>query len=60
VELLSDESYRITAVHSGKVLTVLDPKTDGANVVQYQWTGSDNQRWYIEACSDGYVKIECN
>ncbi|MGK5530646.1 RICIN domain-containing protein [Streptomyces sp. URMC 129] len=45
------------ARHSGKVLDVSGLSTDnGAPVIQWDWWGGDNQRWFLEAIGDGYVR----
>ncbi|RKY46076.1 MAG: hypothetical protein DRP91_09385 [Candidatus Neomarinimicrobiota bacterium] len=32
---------------------------DGANVLQWNYHGADNQRWRIISVGDGYYRIEC-
>jgi hypothetical protein len=45
------------AHHSGKVLDVKDGFLDnGVPVIQWDWSGRDNQRWRLEAVGDGYVR----
>ncbi len=50
--------YKIIAVHSAKSLCVQNQNINpGANVVQYAYTGSDNQQWLLKDCGDGYYNI---
>ncbi|HUM82607.1 MAG TPA: RICIN domain-containing protein [Lachnospiraceae bacterium] len=47
--------YRITDIHSGKVLDVDGGGTsDGTNVQQYFWNGTDAQLWKIVKDGTGY------
>ena len=40
------EAYRIMSVNSCKVLDVSGASTDdGAQIIQYEWNGGDNQKW---------------
>lgn len=40
--------YRITAVHSGKVLDIASrSRANGANIQQFQWSGGPNQLWTL-------------
>lgn len=56
-ENLGDGSYRLIAMHSGKVLDVNFNTANQANVVQHDWHGGDNQRWIFEPVGDGYYKV---
>ena len=50
-------------MHSGKVLEVAgSSKNNGANVQQYTWNNTDNQKWYIKYANEGYYYIvsKCN
>lgn len=59
VRPIPDGVYRITAVHSGKVLDVYDASlSQGANVIQYPWIGDDNQRWQFTFLGNGYYRID--
>ncbi|MES2731183.1 MAG: RICIN domain-containing protein [Bacteroidota bacterium] len=50
--------YKVSAKHSGKVLEVAGGSTEnGANVQQYEWNGTDGQKWSVEATTDGYYKL---
>lgn len=50
--------YKITAVHSAKVLDVQGANCNcGANVNQYESNGTDAQFWYVRDCGDGYYNI---
>ena len=45
----SDNTYRITSVHSDKDLTVSAQSRDPrAEVIQWDWADYDNRRWYIQ------------
>lgn len=55
-EKLSDGSYKITAVHSGKVLAP-ESSSHGAQVTQQDWSGSDLQKWYLYSRGNGWYKI---
>jgi hypothetical protein len=46
IESLPDKTYKITAVHSHKPLTV-----KGEQVVQWEWENSDSQKWTISGKS---------
>ena len=52
VEYIGEEYYKITAEHSGLVLTVKD-----GNVIQSKYTGSDVQKWKIVDAGEGYCNI---
>jgi len=50
--------FRIKALHSGKVVSVESQSTDdGANIVQWSWTGDANQQWLFESVEPGYYRI---
>lgn len=52
--LISAGTYKITAVHSGKVLDVNGvSQADGAIVQQWQYVGGLNQQWQVEPLADG-------
>ncbi len=52
-------TYQIIAVHSGKCLDVAGASmNDGANVIQYTWHGSDNQRWKVIPAGGDYYQIQ--
>ncbi len=54
----SDGTYKITVLSSNKVLT--NPSYSYVNGTQlrfYDWTGANNQKWYIVDCGSGYVKF---
>lgn len=49
LEPTGDGYYYIVVQHSGKVLDVADGNTeDGAKIIQWSETGSDNQKWKLE------------
>jgi len=53
-----NEFYVIIAKHSGKCLDVRGISTDkGANIIQYDYWGEDNQKWKLEPVGDGYYRI---
>ena len=49
--------YKITAGHTGKSLTVKDGKIEeGTQIVQYEYTGSDSQKWVLrDSQKNGWV-----
>ncbi|WP_160716951.1 RICIN domain-containing protein [Chitinophaga solisilvae] len=50
--------YKITAVHSGLVLTVIDnPLAEGSRIQQAEWKGDAFQQWRFVNIGDGYVAI---
>ncbi len=50
--------YEIVAKHSGLALDVYGGRTyDGTNIIQYHYTGGDNQQWKFESIGNGYYKI---
>lgn len=55
---LSEGRVSLTSVHSGKVLEVDAASTDdGANVIQWDDNGDDNQQWDLEDLGNGYYSI---
>lgn len=56
-DFAADSCYRITALHSGKVLEVASGSTaNGAIVQQGDWVNGDHQKWKIIP-NDGFYKI---
>ena len=50
--------YRISFEHSGKCLTVKNRNiSSGEEVVQYEWSEGDNQKWTIRDNGDGSLGI---
>lgn len=59
VRPIPDGVYRITAMHSGKVLDVYDASLNSNEmIIQYPWVGDNNQRWYFTFLGNGYYRIE--
>lgn len=55
---LPDGTYRITDHFTQQVLDVpAGSATDGLRIVQYPWSGGDNQRWTLTNLGDGYYTI---
>ncbi len=55
----SGQKYVIKSVNSGKALDVSWGSWDnGANVLQYRYSGYENQKWYIESLGNGYYSIK--
>lgn len=53
-----DGYYKIIARHSGMALDVYNSEqSSGANVEQYPWKNSDNQKWVVKPAGDGYYYI---
>lgn len=52
-------TYKLKNVASGKYLDNLGATTDGANVVQWASSSSNNQRWVITYSGSGYYKLKC-
>ena len=52
VEYLEGDYYKITAEHSGFVLTVKN-----GNVIQSKYTGSDVQKWKLVEAGNGYYYL---
>ncbi len=51
-------SGNVVARHSGKVLDVSAASSgNGAKIIQWDWTGSDHQRFALEPLGDGYHRI---
>ena len=58
IEKTEDGYYKIEALHSGKVLDVVGGKKENCtNVQQYEYNGSDAQKWQIIDAKDGYVSF---
>jgi hypothetical protein len=56
--IVSGQTYRLTARHSGKVLDVSACSVaNGANVQQWSWLGGGCQRWKVEATDNGYYRL---
>ncbi|MFI3835589.1 cellulase family glycosylhydrolase [Streptococcus equinus] len=56
--IVSGNTYKITARHSGKVLDVARGATNaGANVQQWDDTNGTNQKWTVVDTGDGYYKL---
>lgn len=56
--IVPGKTYVIVSRNSGKVLDVVGNSTDdGANVQQWQYNGTGNQKWEIVNAGDGFVKI---
>lgn len=57
-EHLGDGAYKITAVHSGKVLDVeaINPNND-ANIHQWTYFGSDNQKFIVVPADGEHYKL---
>ena len=55
----TDNTYVIYNINSGKVLDVQNASyTPGANVWQYEYNGTDAQKWYIEQNNDNSYNIK--
>ncbi len=58
IEKTEDGYYKIEALHSGKVLDVFGAKTENCtNVQQYEYNGSNAQKWQIVDAGNGYVSF---
>ncbi|RKD95708.1 glycoside hydrolase family 97 catalytic domain-containing protein [Halopiger aswanensis] len=58
-DIVSGEAYVLRSVNSGKALDVENASTsDGANVHQYGYVGSENQQWVVTDLGNGYYKLE--
>jgi hypothetical protein len=56
-DFISSGTYYIEAVHSGKVADVSGKSTEnGANIVQWSYTGGANQHWNIEHLGGGVYR----
>ena len=54
----SSKAYTIYNINSGKVLDVQNAGyTSGTNVWQYEWNGTDAQKWIISRNNDGSYSI---
>lgn len=55
----SSTRYKIISKKSGKALDVAwGDSANGANILQYQYEGNPNQKWYLEPTGDGYYVIK--
>ncbi len=55
--------YTISAIHSDKYLDISGgSKNDGAEVIQWNYHGGNNQQWKIQDAGNGYFNIisRCN
>ncbi|WP_405767284.1 RICIN domain-containing protein [Streptomyces sp. NBC_01538] len=52
-----DGSFRLAARHSGKVLDGSGGSAQGTQLVQWQDTGGDNQRWTLVDAGGGYYRL---
>ena len=58
ITYLSNGFYKITAVHSGKVLDVANGSSaSGTKVWQYKWNGTAAQQWQIIDGGNGYYVL---
>lgn len=56
-----DIFYRIRNRNSGKVLAVHNASTaDGANILQWTYNGSGDQRWALDPVAGGYFKLRAS
>ena len=56
---ISDGWYYIKNVNSQKYLDVAGKKdANGTNVIQYQGTGGDNQKWYVRNLGNNVITIQ--
>lgn len=56
-----DIFYRIRNRNSGKVLAVLNASTDNsANILQWTYNGSGDQKWAFDSVSGGYFKLRAS
>ena len=45
--------YKVEAKHSGKVVAVAaGDRSNGANIIQWEWLNSDEQKWFALRCED--------
>jgi ribosomal silencing factor RsfS len=57
-QILGEGYYQIIARHSGKALDVSGAsQQNGANVVQWDKTGGDNQKWQLVDAGGGYYNL---
>lgn len=55
---IAGKTYRLTAVHSGKLADVSGWSTaDNGSVIQWPATGGDNQKWQAIDAGSGYVYL---
>ena len=55
----NDETYRIEARHSGRVLDVASgSRFQGANIGQWEYGGVDQQRWWVQDVGDWKVAFQ--
>lgn len=54
---LGADRFRLSALHSGKLLDVSGAGQGGAPVIQYRATGGANQDWLIRPAGDGQVYL---
>ncbi len=56
---IADGWYYIKNVNSQKYLDVSGKKdTNGANIIQYQGTGGDNQKWYVKNLGNNVITLQ--
>lgn len=53
-EAISPDTYKIISKNSNKALTV---NQESKNVYQSNYNNTDNQKWIIKECGDGYYNI---
>jgi hypothetical protein len=57
--LTTGATYKLTAKHSGKCADVNGGSTsDGAQVIQYTYSGANNQKWVMEDAGNGFYKFK--
>jgi len=57
-QTIANGTYRIIARHSGKALDVYGNRTaNGTNVIQWRYTGANNQRWNVTHLGNGQYSI---
>lgn len=56
-ERQSDGTYKITVYDGEKALTDPSSYGNGAQLLFWDWNGSDQQKWYVVDCGNGYVKF---
>lgn len=56
-ERQSDGTYKITVYDGEKALTDPNSYSNGAQLLFWDWNGSDQQKWYVVDCGNGYVKF---
>ena len=54
LEAISSDECKILSLKSNKALTV---DSNSNNVMQYSYIDTDNQKWIIRECGDGYYNI---